>query len=89
MFSPINIFQVTGCLSLVPDPIMGGMATVGLMVLIGVALSNLYCVDLNSTRNQVVLGTALMMGLMVPEYVRNNPGCIQTGATNIDMTYLE
>ena len=79
---------MTGVLSLVPDPIMGGMATVGLMVLIGVALSNLYCVDLNSTRNQVVLGTALMMGLMVPEYVKRYPGCIKTGKDSFCYTAM-
>lgn len=73
---------MTGVLSLVPDPIMGGMATVGLMVLVGVALSNLWYVDLNSTRNQVVLGTALMMGLMMPQYMRKYPGIIQTGKKN-------
>ena len=58
---------------------MGGMATVGLMVLVGVALSNLCFVDLNSTRNQVVLGTALMMGLMLPQYMRRYPDAIKTG----------
>ena len=49
----------------------------GMIVAIG--LSNLQYVDLNSGRNLFVLGTSLLIGMAIPEWISNNEGVIQTG----------
>ena len=45
----------------------------------GVGLSNLQFVDLNSSRNLFVLGSALFFGFVVPSWVARNGQKIQTG----------
>ena len=46
----------------------------GLAALIGVAIANLEYVDMQSSRNQIVLGLALLVGMCMPHYmsVRGN-----------------
>lgn len=45
----------------------------------GVVLSNLKSVDLSSTRNLAIIGTSLLVGLMVPHWVQEYKGAIDTG----------
>ena len=47
--------------------------------ILGVAVETLENVDMNASRNQVILGSATMIGLMMPIYVKANPQAIQTG----------
>ena len=49
----------------------------GLIVAVGI--SNLQYVDLNSSRNLFIVGFAFLMGMSLPEWMRNNPGAINTG----------
>ena len=49
----------------------------------GVAMTNLEHVDMHSSRNQVVLGSSVLLGLMVPLYLKSTPGAIKTGETII------
>ena len=42
-------------------------------------MTNLEHVDMHSSRNQVVLGSSVLLGLMVPIYLKSHPGAIQTG----------
>ena len=51
-----------------------------------VGLSNLAFVDVASTRNQVIIGTTLMIGLMVPQWLQANPDVPNTGITQLDQT---
>ena len=48
-------------------------------VLAAVGASNLQFVDLNSSRNLVVFGVSLFLGLSFPSWLVNNAELIQTG----------
>ena len=54
----------------VPGPIIGGLYIAMFAQIVGVGLSNLKYVDLDSSRNVFVIGIALFSGLAVPEYLR-------------------
>jgi len=57
----------------------GGNTIVGLGMLVGVALANIQFIDVKSSRNLLILGVSLMLGLMFPFWVADNPGAINTG----------
>ena len=44
---------------------------------------NLITEDMLSPRNQVTLGVSNFVGLMLPYYLKKNPGVIQTGSTTM------
>ena len=44
-----------------------------------VGISNLQYVDLNSSRNLFIFGFSTLMGLVVPRWVKTNPGAVSTG----------
>ena len=48
-------------------------------VFVGVNLSNLQVVDLASTRNLSIIGTAVFAGLLVPSWMEKNGNAIDTG----------
>lgn len=48
-------------------------------VVASVGLSSLQFVDMNSSRNLVVVGCSLFAGLSVPHYVNSTPDAINTG----------
>ena len=77
------IFGVMGKVSAVfvtiPNPVLGGALIVMFGVFNGVVLSNLRSVDLSSTRNLSVMGIALLMGLMMPDWLKQNQDVIDTG----------
>lgn len=50
-----------------PHPVIGGVFFVMFAIITAVGLSNLQCVDLNSSRNLFVLGFSLFSGLAIPE----------------------
>ncbi|XP_078684147.1 solute carrier family 23 member 2-like [Branchiostoma floridae x Branchiostoma belcheri] len=58
----------------VPDPVVGGVFAVVFGMVSAVGMSSLQFVDLNSSRNLVILGFSLFCGLMVPGWMRDNPG---------------
>jgi xanthine/uracil permease len=53
----------------IPDPIVGGLFVAMFGQIVAVGLSNLKYVDLDSSRNLFVLGTAVFVGLAVPRYL--------------------
>ena len=55
----------------IPDPVVGGLYVAMFGQIVGVGLSNLTHVDLDSQRNLFVLGVSLFAGLAVPEYFAN------------------
>ena len=80
MFILCGIFgKVSAILASLPSPIMGAMAAVGLSMVTSVGLSNLKFVDMTSSRNMLILGLSLMLGLMMPHWVTTTPGAINTG----------
>jgi xanthine/uracil permease len=63
---PFGAFVAT-----IPDPVVGGLYVAMFGQIVGVGLSNLEHVDLDSQRNLFVLGVAIFAGLAVPEYFAN------------------
>jgi xanthine/uracil permease len=55
----------------IPAPVVGGLYVAMFGQIVGVGLSNLKYVDLDSQRNLFVLGVSLFAGLFVPEYFGN------------------
>ncbi|KAK3087985.1 hypothetical protein FSP39_013082 [Pinctada imbricata] len=84
------VLSVLGKLSAIfisiPYPVLGGALIVMAGMFNGVTLSNLQPVDLSSSRNLAVMGTALMVGLVVPLWVKTYPEDIDTG--NIDVDFI-
>ena len=48
-------------------------------MVMAVGLSNLQFIDLNSTRNLLVIGFSIGSGFGIPQWLRGHPGAIQTG----------
>ena len=67
-------------MTLIPDPVIGGLNGVLLGTLIAVGVSTLHYVDMDSPRNITVLGVTFMMGLAVPQWVNAESGRINTGS---------
>jgi len=65
----------------IPGPIIGGLYIAMFAQIVGVGLSNLKYVDLDSSRNIFVIGIALFSGLAIPEYLRSvgDAGAFQQG----------
>ncbi|XP_060600202.1 solute carrier family 23 member 1-like isoform X2 [Ruditapes philippinarum] len=63
---------------MIPEPVLGGALMSITAVFIGVILSNLTEISLKSTRNLAILGLALLVGIMVPYFIENNPEIIET-----------
>ena len=63
----------------IPDPVIGGNFICLFGLLVGVGLSPLQYVNLNSIRNQFIIGNALFIGLVVPFWIKGTPAAIKTG----------
>ena len=74
-------------LTLMPDPVLGGIVLVSFGMVTSVGLSNLQFVSLSSGRNLCIIGSSMLIGLMMPRYLAANPGCIQTGNTSKTSKY--
>ena len=70
-------------LTMLPDPVLGGIILVSFGMVTAVGLSNLQFVSLQSSRNLVIIGSSLLIGLMAPKYITTNPGCIKTGKCSV------
>lgn len=71
--------KLSAVLISIPYPVLGGSLLVMMGMFMGVVLSNLKEVDLQSSRNLAIMGTALLVGLVVPSWVKKYPGDINTG----------
>ena len=65
----------------IPYPVLGGVQIMGFGMFIGLVLSNLQYIDMQSTRNLAVIGISILVGLIVPFWATNNPKALQTGKT--------
>ena len=66
-------------MTLIPDPVIGGLNAVLLGTLIAVGVATLRFVDMESPRNVTVIGLTFMLGLAIPQWVNAKPGRINTG----------
>lgn len=57
-----------------PDPVLGAMTSVILVLIGAVALSNLQFINLNSLRNMYILGLSIFFGLAIPKYLSTVQG---------------
>jgi xanthine/uracil permease len=65
---------ISGFVTTIPDPVVGGLFLVMFAQIIGVGLSQLQYVDLNKNRNAFIIGVALLAGLTIPTLVDNFAG---------------
>ena len=70
-------------LSTIPDPLVGGVLASSMAMVGGVAIANVQSVDLKNSRNVAILGFALMIGLLVPNYFTKHPEA-RTGWSGFD-----
>lgn len=63
----------------IPYPVLGGAAIISFGLFLGIILSYLQFVDMNSPRNLAVIGVAIITGLMVPNWIKSNFDTIKTG----------
>ncbi len=63
----------------IPYCVVGGAMIIGLGNFIGIVLGNLQYIDLNSSRNLAIIGISMLVGLMLPYWVQENPDGINTG----------
>ena len=85
------IFGVLGKLSAIfvsiPHPVLGGALVMMAGMFIGVNLSNLKPVDLSSSRNLAIIGVSVMVGLVVPMWIKEHPDDIDTGELRLSNCY--
>jgi len=72
------------CFLTIPTPIVGGIFCVMFGMITAVGLSNLQFVDLNSTRNLFVLGFSIFFSLVLPQWIKKNPGLVFTPSPEFD-----
>ncbi|XP_071960653.1 solute carrier family 23 member 2-like [Antedon mediterranea] len=68
----------------IPTPVIGAAITVLFGMIVGAGLSNLQFIDLNSSRNNFIIGFSFFFGLAVPQWLSSNAGIIDTGVTELD-----
>ncbi|XP_061532463.1 solute carrier family 23 member 1 [Phycodurus eques] len=81
----LGIFGKFGAIFItIPDPVIGGMFLIMFGMIAAVGISNLQYVDLNSSRNLLILGFSTFNGLVLPTWFHSNPGIIDTGVKELD-----
>ncbi|XP_067657220.1 solute carrier family 23 member 2-like [Haliotis asinina] len=71
-------------LASIPNPALGGVLIPTLGMLVALGLSTLRYVNLTSSRNLTILGTAVFVGTFLPEWINLHPDFINTGNTEGD-----
>ncbi|XP_034541058.1 solute carrier family 23 member 1 [Notolabrus celidotus] len=85
----LGIFGKFGAVFItIPDPVIGGMFLVMFGMIAAVGISNLQYVDLNSSRNLLILGFSTFSGLVLPSWFHSNPGIIDTGIKELDQVIV-
>ncbi|XP_069120624.1 solute carrier family 23 member 1-like [Argopecten irradians] len=89
IFLVSGIFGKFGALLvMLPDPVLGGIVVISFGMVTSVGLSNLQFVDLSSGRNLCIVGSSLLIGLMAPKYLGDNPHAINTGVSELDQALV-
>ncbi|CAB4045120.1 solute carrier family 23 member 2-like isoform X1 [Paramuricea clavata] len=73
--------------STIPDPVIGRIFCCMFGLITAVGISNLQFVNLNSVRNLFIIGFAIIMGLVIPDYLGKNEGVIDTGVDELDQIF--
>ena len=97
-----RIAIVTACLSIIcgcitkfaavlvsiPDPVIGGCFIAMFSMVASVGFSNLQYINLNSTRNLLIFGLSIFLGLATPIWTKRNLSMIQTGSETFDQILI-
>jgi nucleobase transporter 1/2 len=59
------------------------MTITSLGMVMSVGISNIRHIDATSPRNMLIIGVSLMLGMMVPTWMQQNPGIIDTGQSRV------
>jgi nucleobase transporter 1/2 len=77
------LFEIIGKLAAVfitiPYPVLGGVQIIGFGMFIGLVMSNLQYIDMQSTRKLAIIGVSTLLGLMLPFWAKGNAAGINTG----------
>nr|XP_057932378.1 solute carrier family 23 member 1 [Doryrhamphus excisus] len=85
----LGIFGKFGAVFItIPDPVIGGMFLIMFGMIAAVGISNLQYVDLNSSRNLLILGFSTFSGLVLPTWFHSNPDIIDTGIKELDQVIV-
>ncbi|KAK6183589.1 hypothetical protein SNE40_011041 [Patella caerulea] len=82
------VLKISAVFITIPYPVLGGCMILSFGIFIGLILSNLQFIDLNSTRNLAIVGIAILLGLMLPYWAEKNQDVIKTGNAHIDNIFL-
>ncbi|XP_041370633.1 solute carrier family 23 member 1-like [Gigantopelta aegis] len=72
--------------AMIPNPALAGSLVVGFGMLISLGISALKYVDLSSSRNLLILGVSMMVGIMMSEWVGKYPDFVTSGNIELDST---
>ncbi|GAB1608818.1 solute carrier family 23 member 1-like isoform X2 [Argonauta hians] len=64
---------------IIPYPVLGGVQIISFGIFIGLVLSNMMYIDMNSSRNLAIIGISILVGLMIPYYITNEKNPFNTG----------
>ncbi|XP_064601384.1 solute carrier family 23 member 1-like [Liolophura sinensis] len=78
------IGKVAAVLVSIPHPILGGVQSVIFGILAAIGLSGLQFVDLSSSRNLIIVGISMFLGLLLPEWISRSPRAINSGNAQFD-----
>ncbi|XP_046548498.1 solute carrier family 23 member 2-like [Haliotis rubra] len=76
--------KVGAVFTIIPDPVVGGVNLVAMSTVTAVGVSMLKSVDLSSPRNLLILGIAVSLGLLLPDWMAANKDLIKTGSKGFD-----
>ncbi|XP_077997395.1 solute carrier family 23 member 2-like [Glandiceps talaboti] len=71
-------------LSSIPAPVFGAILWVNSGMIFAVGAANLQYVNMNIPRNLSIFGVAIVTGVIIPEYFKENADTIDTGVSEID-----
>ncbi|XP_068596071.1 solute carrier family 23 member 2 [Brachionichthys hirsutus] len=85
----MGIFGKFGAIFItIPVPVIGGMFLIMFGMIAAVGISSLQCVELNSSRNLLILGFSTFSGLVLPTWFQANPGIVNTGVKELDQVIV-
>ncbi|CAO4375010.1 unnamed protein product [Caenorhabditis nigoni] len=76
------ISKFAAFLSMIPEPIIGGLLAMGVSLINGVSLSNLQTVDMKISRNLTIIGIAIIMAITTATHFEKTP--LNTGNKTVD-----
>ncbi|XP_071090074.1 solute carrier family 23 member 2-like isoform X3 [Haliotis cracherodii] len=78
------IGKIGAIFTIIPDPIIGGVNLITLGMVTAVGVSTLQFIDLRSSRNLMIIGTSMMLGLKIPDWMATHSQSIDTGSADFD-----